>query len=74
MYFVPEQNHWVTSSYSDGHVKFYDSHFNNNLTPSLEVQLVQLYHPAIEGGVLLVTAKSVQLATRGGGGGLRRLT
>ena len=44
-------------------LKLYDSHFNNNVTPSLEVQLVQLYHPAIEGGVLLVTAESVQQQT-----------
>ena len=61
--FVPERNHWFTSSYSPGHVKLYNSHFNNNLTPSLGVKLVQLYRPVIEGGVLLVTAKSVQQQT-----------
>ena len=63
IHFVPDRNHWVTSSYSVSHVKLYDSLFNDNLTPSLEAQLVQLYRPAIEGGVLLVTAESVQQQT-----------
>ncbi len=40
-----------------------DSRSNSRLTPSLEVQLVQLYRPAIQDDVLLVTAESVQQQT-----------
>ncbi len=38
----------------------YDSCFNGKLSPNLEMQLVQLYRPALDDGTLMVTAKSVQ--------------
>ncbi len=59
-HYIPERKHWVTSSYRAGRVNLYDSCFNGRLTPSLEVQLVQLYRPAIQSSTLLVTAESVQ--------------
>ena len=56
IHYVPERKHWVASSYFDGKVRLYDSLFNGKLTPSIEVQLIQLYRPAIRDGALVVTA------------------
>ncbi len=58
IHYVPERKHWVTSSYRAGRVMLYDSCFNGKLSPSLEMQLVQLYCPALDNGTLMVTANS----------------
>ncbi len=65
IHYVKEWLHWVATSYRDGQVKLYDSLFNGKLSPSLEVQLIQLYRPAIRDGGLLVTAESVQQQSGG---------
>ncbi len=62
---VKERLHWVATSYRDGKVKLYDSLFNGKFSPSLEVQLTQLYRPAIRDGGLPVTAESVQQQSGG---------
>lgn len=65
VHYVPGRNHWVTSSYFDGMVKLYDRLFNGKLTPNIELQLVQLYHPVIRDCALVVTAEPVQLQVGG---------
>ena len=57
---MSERHHWVVTSYCDGEVRFYDSSFTGRLTPSLEKQLVKLYHPAVRDGKLMVTVVPVQ--------------
>ena len=57
---MSERHHWVVSSYCDGEVRFYDSSSTGCLTPSLEKQLVELYHPAVRDGKLMVTVVPVQ--------------
>ncbi len=41
--FIMEKEHWVVSSCTEGKVSLHDSYFNGKLTPSLEVQLAQMY-------------------------------
>lgn len=60
IHFVPERQHWVVSSYHQGEVKLYDSLFNGKLTPSLEIQIAQLYRPANLDSKIMVTAERVQ--------------
>ena len=57
---VPERAHWVISSYIGGEVSVYDSLSNGSLSDSLSVQLVELYHPAIQNGMLMVTLVPIQ--------------
>ena len=50
----------VTSSYIGGEVSVCDSLSNGSLTDSLSLQLVELYHPALWNGMLMVTLLPVQ--------------
>ena len=40
--FVPERDHWVTTSYHEGEVRLYDSKFNHVLSDSLKEQIAIL--------------------------------
>ena len=57
---VPEQAHWVTSSYIGREVSASDSLSNGSLTDSLSLQLVELYCPALQNGMLMATLLPVQ--------------
>ena len=61
--FVPEHNHWVTSSYHGKEVRLYVSCFNGRLTPSLEEKLVRIYRLLVDKKQLMVTAVPVQQQT-----------
>ena len=41
--FVKERQHWMATSFSDNEVRLYDSCCNGGLSPSVEMQIVQLY-------------------------------
>ena len=58
--YVPEQQHWVATSYMDAELKLYDSMFTRELTPSLEEQLVRIYLPLAWDESLIITAICVQ--------------
>ena len=57
---VPGRAHWVTSSYTGAEVSVYDSMAVGSLSNSLSVQLAELYRPAIQDGMLMVTMVPVQ--------------
>ena len=59
MLYVPEQQHWVATSYMDAELKLYDSIFTGELTRSLEEQLVRIYSPLAQDESLDITAVSV---------------
>ena len=64
-FFVPEQKHWVVTSYLDGEVRLYDSCFPGKLSKSLEQQIAQVYYKAQGEDTLNITIVPVQ-SQRGG--------
>ena len=54
--FVPECDHWVTTSYHEGEVRLYmyDSKFNHVLSDSLKEQIAIIYKEATQSNVLTV--------------------
>ncbi|KAL5515133.1 hypothetical protein EMCRGX_G000258 [Ephydatia muelleri] len=63
--FVPERDHWVTTSYHEGEVRLYDSKFNHVLSDSLKEQINIIYKEATQSNVLTVRAMPVQQQTGG---------
>ena len=63
--FVPERDHWVTTSYHEGEVRLYDSKFNHVLSDSLKEQIAIIYKEATQSNVLTVRAMPVQQQTGG---------
>ena len=63
--YIPERQHWVTTSYHNGEVRLYDSKFSGQLTASLEEQIVRIYKPAVQNDSLMLTAIPVQQQSGG---------
>ena len=58
--FVEEREHWVVSSFVNGKLSLYDSCATGELTPSLEVQLAQIYQNFAVNSRLKVQIEPVQ--------------
>ena len=60
IFFEPEQQHWLATTYIDSKVRLYDSSFNDWLSQSIEYQICQMYTDAAKEGSILVTVVPVQ--------------
>ena len=58
--FIEERQHWIATSYTMDEVRLYDSCFNGRLSPTAELQMVQLYQPALTPTGLVVTVIPIQ--------------
>ena len=62
-----ERNHWISTSFQDGEVKLYDSHFRGGISSCLELQIVQMYSPLVSassGGLLVSVVPLQQQSSR----------
>ena len=65
IFYVPEWQHWVATSYMDADLKLYNSRFTGERTPSVEEQLVRIYSPLARDESLVITAVFVQQQSGG---------
>ena len=58
--FVEERHHWIATLFTDNEVRLYDGCYNGRLSPSVELQIVQLYQQAVTDTGLVVTVTPFQ--------------
>ena len=52
--------HWVATSFQDGEVKLFDSHFRGRISAGVELQIAQMYGPLASSDGLLVSVVALQ--------------
>ncbi len=60
IFFVSERHHWITTALINGDVHLFDSSYEGQLTPSAELQIVQMYQPLIDQHGLVMTVVPIQ--------------